>query len=622
MGTICATILVVMLAVASAVPSEGQDFYYGIDSTYSVLVSDSLITVQIDTNNVVFNVGAFVGGHQCLNASVAPETIGRNCYTFTLEGGCSYATAAPDLASDPLVLRVLPTYDMADGNGHFSVTDLVSVQFDESLPMSACDDLVASFGLHRADTSQFRHNYWWCALDDSIGDSPLDYGNWLHVLPEVEWASATMYDAPVFCSEPDDPYYQFQYYLSNTGQTGGAVDADIDADMAWDVTTGGVKVALLDDGWSPHPDLPSPRVQGVWDFGEWGLPYGLPIGDPDATPGPTVNHGMATAGIIAAAHNGIGIAGICPECEILGIKVANDGGFTNKDPRVLANALYLAYALGADVISNSWTFITGGERTDVARAIRYVTAPCGEQRGWHGGVAVIFSSGNLANKWWGTPLVPFPANMKETISAGAIDKNNVRWAYSCFGPNLDVVTPTGQEAIAGIPSGDVWTDDQVGDLGWNPLITGTYGDAPDLDYTSKMGGTSASCAMVAGITALLLSRRPDLLDGCAPYETIREVLTKSAVDLGDPGKDPLYGAGRANAYRALLAVIRGDVNNDGILDVLDLNQLIDILFFGGATLDRRIADLNCSGVPDAFDLNDMIDYLFFGGPAPVMCYAY
>ncbi len=37
---------------------------------------------------------------------------------------------------------------------------------------------------------------------------------------------------------PDDPSFSQLWGLSNTGQTGGTPDADIDAPEAWDVNTG------------------------------------------------------------------------------------------------------------------------------------------------------------------------------------------------------------------------------------------------------------------------------------------------------------------------------------------------------------------------------------------------
>jgi hypothetical protein len=56
---------------------------------------------------------------------------------------------------------------------------------------------------------------------------------------------------------PNDPYYSLQWYLHNDGSN-GAVDADIDADSAWMVTTGSanVTIGVLDSGLDfDHEDL-------------------------------------------------------------------------------------------------------------------------------------------------------------------------------------------------------------------------------------------------------------------------------------------------------------------------------------------------------------------------------
>ena len=57
---------------------------------------------------------------------------------------------------------------------------------------------------------------------------------------------------------PNDPLYSQQWDLNNTGQTGGADNADINAPQAWDTFTGSSKVtvAIIDTGIDyDHPDL-------------------------------------------------------------------------------------------------------------------------------------------------------------------------------------------------------------------------------------------------------------------------------------------------------------------------------------------------------------------------------
>ena len=62
--------------------------------------------------------------------------------------------------------------------------------------------------------------------------------------------------------------------------------------------------------------------------------------------------------------------------------------------------------------------------------------------------------------------------------------------------------------------------------------------APDGKY-QMTSGTSFSAAYVSGLAALLLERNPAL----KPDE-VRAILTKTARDLGAPGRDDLFGAGR------------------------------------------------------------------------------
>lgn len=61
-----------------------------------------------------------------------------------------------------------------------------------------------------------------------------------------------------FVGTPNDPEYPQQWLLNNTGQTGGAFDADIDAPGAWAISTGSMDtvVAVLDDGIDyKRPDI-------------------------------------------------------------------------------------------------------------------------------------------------------------------------------------------------------------------------------------------------------------------------------------------------------------------------------------------------------------------------------
>jgi uncharacterized protein YlzI (FlbEa/FlbD family) len=72
-------------------------------------------------------------------------------------------------------------------------------------------------------------------------------------------------------------------------------------------------------------------------------------------------------------------------------------------------------------------------------------------------------------------------------------------------------------------------------------------------------GTSTSAPIVAGTIALMLSKNPFLLP-----EEIDMILETTAIDLGEPGKDNFFGAGRINALAALNAVDLPTIHINGV----------------------------------------------------------
>ena len=71
--------------------------------------------------------------------------------------------------------------------------------------------------------------------------------------------------------------------------------------------------------------------------------------------------------------------------------------------------------------------------------------------------------------------------------------------------------------------------------GWQPI--------PQYDYYS---GTSMTTPQVSGLAGLILSKNPELTNTQVRYK-----IEHTAVDLGDPGKDPVFGWGRIDACAAL-----------------------------------------------------------------------
>lgn len=114
-------------------------------------------------------------------------------------------------------------------------------------------------------------------------------------------------------------------------------------------------------------------------------------------------------------------------------------------------------------------------------------------------------------------------------------------------------------------------------------------------------------------------------------ETIEEILSQSAVRNLDWGTlesvpDSLYGFGRVDAFRAMLSITRGDVNNSGgVIDLSDLTALVSLLTGGGFVPFPSVllGDCNCTGDVDLQDLSHLVCWLTGCGDPPVKpCFEY
>ena len=72
----------------------------------------------------------------------------------------------------------------------------------------------------------------------------------------------------------------------------------------------------------------------------------------------------------------------------------------------------------------------------------------------------------------------------------------------------------------------------------------------DADTLPNFPGTSAAAPHVAGVAALVLDANPHLT-----RSELLNVLTSTAIDLGNPGRDLIYGFGRVDAEAARIAAL-------------------------------------------------------------------
>jgi subtilase family protein len=239
-------------------------------------------------------------------------------------------------------------------------------------------------------------------------------------------------------------------------------------------------------------DLAHPELQGVI------------AGSYDALEKPEAahKHGTGIAGAIAAQARLLGAA---PAARILAIRAFGAYG-TSAEATSFAVVKGVEYAAihGARIINMSFN---GPADPAMARHLAGARTL---------GVVLIAASGNLGAK----AAPQYPAADPNVIAVSATDAKDNIFKASNIGSHIAVAAP-----------------------GVDILLP-----APDSDY-QVTSGTSFAAAYVSGVAALLLQRAP----GLRP-EMVRQILERTAKDLGPRGRDNEYGAGLVDAYRAIMAI--------------------------------------------------------------------
>jgi subtilisin family serine protease len=214
-------------------------------------------------------------------------------------------------------------------------------------------------------------------------------------------------------------------------------------------------------------------------------------------------HGTGIAGAIVSHAR---LMGSAPAARILAIRAfgAAPNGAESTSFVVLKGLDYAA-AHGAQIVNMSFA---GPKDALIERGIAAAAAK---------GIVMVAASGNAGPK--SPPL--YPAANAKVIAVSATDAEDRLFAASNRGSHIALSAP-------GV---DIFLP------------------APDGKY-QMTSGTSFSAAYISGVAALMLERNPAL----KPDE-VRAILMKTARDLGAPGRDDLFGAGEADAYAAVSAVV-------------------------------------------------------------------
>jgi len=318
--------------------------------------------------------------------------------------------------------------------------------------------------------------------------------------PVISYAEPNYHVSPL--TIPNDTNFTSLWGLNNTGQTGGTVDADIDAVEAWTDFTGTTKsiVAVIDSGIQyTHPDLagnmwfnPGEIAGNSIDDDFNGLiddvhGYDFSNGDADIIDdAPAMNscggcaggHGSHVSGTIGATgNNATGVVGVNWDVSLMGAKIFPDA-FSSV---VLAAVNYVtimrqSYGINITAINASYgsTFFSQAEKDSIAATNA-------------AGVVFVAAAGNSnVNNDGAGRSYPASYDLDGIISVAATTHTDALVGFSNYGlTSVDL----------GAPGVDIYS-------------TVPASVSSSLYYSTS--GTSMAAPQVTGVVGLLRGMRPSL----------------------------------------------------------------------------------------------------------------
>ncbi|MFN6051805.1 MAG: S8 family serine peptidase [Planctomycetia bacterium] len=317
---------------------------------------------------------------------------------------------------------------------------------------------------------------------------------------------------------PNDPSFGSLYGMNNTGQTGGLVDADIDAPEAWDISTGtrNTIVAVIDSGVDyTHPDLAANMWRNAGEVAGDGVDndgngyvddmYGYDFANNDADPMDDNSHGTHVAGTIGAVgNNGIGVAGVNWNTRIMALKFLGADGSGSTAGAI--SALNYAVQMGAKVSNNSWG--GGGFSSLLSTAISNAR---------NAGHIFVAAAGNSASNNDVTANYPSNYTQDNIVAVAATDSRDVLASFSSYGATTVDIAAPGVGILSTLPGN-------------------RYG---------SYSGTSMATPHVAGAISVIWDQNPSL--------TYQQVIQKlyASVDKISALTGKVVTGGRLNLAKAL-----------------------------------------------------------------------
>jgi|GEM_PF-7020495 len=253
---------------------------------------------------------------------------------------------------------------------------------------------------------------------------------------------------------PNDSNFSTLWGMNNTGQSGGVVDADIDATEAWDLTTGSrsVLVGVIDSGIDyNHPDLAANMWTNPSEIAGNGIDddsngyiddvRGWDFANDDNNSMDDNNHGTHCSGTIGGVgDNGSGVVGVNWQVSLVGLKFLDASG--NGLISDATEATAYATGLGVTLTSNSWG--GGGYSQAMQDALEDADAA---------GILFVAASGNDGANVESSPNYPSGYEVPNVIAVAATTDSDTLASFSNYAATqVDLAAP-GQSINSTIPNG-------------------------------------------------------------------------------------------------------------------------------------------------------------------------
>ena len=299
--------------------------------------------------------------------------------------------------------------------------------------------------------------------------------------------------------------------------------ARVGADQVWqefDITGRGAVVANMDTGveWT-HPAL-----RGSYRGADGGHEYNWfdCTGTYPNAPGDGHSHGTHTMGTIVGDGGAGNQIGMAPDARWIAVKIFDDAGITDDVKIHQGFQWFLAPtdlsgenpdpSKAPDVVNNSWGDMNGANPAFLPDVAAWRAA----------GILPVFAAGNDGGMGDGT--TDSPASFPNAVAVGATNLEDAIASFSGRGPSFweeakPEVSAPGVDIRSSVPGGG---------------------------YEGGWSGTSMATPHTVGLAALLLEADPTLA-----ADDLETFMKYTAADLGEPGPDNTFGAGRIDAYDAV-----------------------------------------------------------------------